>query len=111
VTPPPLAIQKLVKSRPDRGKVDAFLAVKDRTFPLIEGPHATFVWRGEADKVSLRHWIFGLESEAELQRVPNTDLWYLTMDVPHGSRVEYKFEIHFRGGSQWIEDPQPEPRA
>jgi enterochelin esterase-like enzyme len=106
-----LAIQDLLKSGPDHGKVDAFFNKPGRTFPLVEGPHATFVWRGDVDGVTLRHWIFGLESESSLARVPNTDLWYLTLDIPHGSRVEYKFEIHRHGTSQWIEDPRNPNRA
>ena len=105
----PLAIQELIASGPDAAKVDAFL--QGRSFPLIEGPHVTFVWRGEADGVVLRHWIFGLESDSSLARVPNTDLWWLVMDVPDGSRVEYKFEIHHHGASRWIEDPRNPNRA
>ena len=106
-----LAIQELIKSSPDLPKVDAFFAVKGRTFPVVEGPHATFIWRGEADGVTLRHWIFGLESESSLARIPTTDVWYLTLDIPHGSRVEYKYEIHRNGSSQWIEDPRNPNRA
>ena len=85
--------------------------MKGRTFPVVEGPHATFIWRGEADGVTLRHWIFGLESESSLARIPTTDVWYLTLDIPHGSRVEYKYEIHRGGSSQWIEDPRNPNRA
>ncbi|MBS2014356.1 MAG: enterochelin esterase [Deltaproteobacteria bacterium] len=89
--------------------VDKWL--EGKSFPLIEGPHVTFVWRGDADAVTLRHWIFGLESDSSLARVPHTNLWYLTLDIPHGSRVEYKYEIHRHGGSQWIEDPRNPNRA
>lgn len=103
------AIQALLDSRPDNAKVDAFLA--KRTVPIVEGPAVTFVWRGEANAVSLRHWIFGLESANSLTRVPNTDLWYLTLDIPYGSRVEYKFEIHHHDRSEWIEDPRNPNRA
>jgi enterochelin esterase family protein len=106
-----LSIQALLKSEPNNAKVDAFFAKRGRTFPIVEGPHATFVWRGEADGVTLRHWIFGLESDSSLVRVPNTDLWYLTLDIPHGSRVEYKYELHRGGVNQWIEDPRNPNRA
>jgi hypothetical protein len=61
--------------------------------------------KGDADGVNLRHWIFGLESSNALARLPNTDLWYLVLEIPPKSRVEYKFEVHRHGGSQWIEDP------
>ena len=66
-------------------KVDKWL--EGKSFPLIEGPHVTWIWRGNADGVNLRHWIFGLESDSALARVPHTDLWYITLDIPHGSRV------------------------
>jgi enterochelin esterase family protein len=106
-----LAIQKLLRGRPDAAKIEAFLNAPGRMFPLVEGPHVTVVWRGEADGVTLRHWIFGLESESALARVANTDLWWITLDIPPRSRVEYKFEIHHHGGSQWIEDPRNPNRA
>jgi len=103
------AIQQLIDSRPDAAKVERFL--QGRTIPIVEGPTVTFVWRGEANGVTLRHWIFGLESDSGLKRIPNTDLWYLTLDIPHGSRVEYKYEIHRDGRSEWIEDPRNPNRA
>lgn len=105
----PLAIHSLLDGHADGGKVDAFLA--NRSFPLVEGPNVTFIWRGEAEGVSLRHWIYGLETSNSLTRVPNTDLFYLTLDIPSKSRVEYKYEIHRHGGSQWIEDPRNPNRA
>ena len=106
---PKSAIQQLIDSKPDGAKVDRFL--EGRAVPIVEGPAVTFVWRGEANGVSLRHWIFGLESGSALARIPNTDLWYLTLDIPHGSRVEYKFEVHRADRSEWIEDPLNPNRA
>ncbi len=106
---PKLAIQQLLESKPDPKRVDRFL--EGRTVPIVEGASATFLWRGEANGVNLRHWIFGLESGSALERIPNTDLWYLTLDIPHGSRVEYKFEIHRNDRSEWIEDPRNPNRA
>jgi enterochelin esterase-like enzyme len=105
----PLAIHSLLDGHADGGKVDAFLT--NRSFPLVEGPNVTFIWRGEAEGVSLRHWIYGLETSNSLTRVPNTDLFYLTLDIPPKSRVEYKYEVHRQGGSQWIEDPRNPNRA
>ena len=72
----------------------------------------TFVWRGEADAVHLKHWVFGLTSSQPLARVPGTDLWYLTLELPRGSRVEYKLEVVRSGHGEWIQDPlNPQPRA
>jgi enterochelin esterase-like enzyme len=85
--------------------------VKSHQFPLIEGTSVTFVWFGNADGVSLRHWVFGLESSTSLQRAPNSELWHLTLEIPPASRVEYKLEIHRGGGSEWVEDPLNPNRA
>jgi enterochelin esterase family protein len=109
MTAQPPAITALIANAPDGHKVDAFM--KGKSFPLVEGPNVTFVWRGEAEGVSLRHWIYGLETSSSLSRIPNTDLWYLTLDIPARSRIEYKFEVFRNGGSEWIEDPRNPNRA
>jgi enterochelin esterase family protein len=104
-----LAIHQLEQSEPDRAKVDAWMA--NRRFPVIEGNRATFVFRGDVEGVTLRHWIYGLESSQSLQRITGTDVWYLVAEIPPGSRVEYKFELHRSGGNQWVEDPLNPHRA
>lgn len=104
-----LAIHQLEQSQPDGPKVDAWMA--GRRFPVVEGMSATFVYRGDVEGVTLRHFIYGLESNASMARISNTDLWYLVLEVPPRSRVEYKFEIHRHGSSQWIEDPLNPHRA
>lgn len=83
--------------------LDAFLT---RTpFPLVDGTTVTFLYRGAVDRVQLRHWVFGLPSSQAFQRLPHTDLWVLSMEIPPGSRVEYKFEITRNGKAEWIRDP------
>jgi len=104
-----LAIQELLASQPDAAKAQAFLG--GRRVPIVEGPSVTFIWKGEADSVNLRHWIYGLESSTQLARVPGTDLWYLTVEIPRGSRVEYKYEVFHHGNSTWVEDPLNPNRA
>ncbi len=104
-----LAIERFLDARPDPAKAVAFL--RGRQCPIVEGPSVTFVWQGNADAVNLRHWIYGLESANALTNIPKTDLWYLIMEVPAKSRVEYKFGIHRGGHSAWIEDPLNPNRA
>lgn len=104
-----LAIHELIADAPDNAKVDAWMAGK--RFPLVEGSMATFVWRGEAEGVKLRHFIYGLESAQPLIRVPNTDLHYLVVEMPPRSRVEYKLEITRGGHGEWIQDPLNPHRA
>ena len=59
----------------------------------------------------LRHFIFGLESANPLTRVEGTNLWYIVMEIPAKSRVEYKLEIERGGNVRWIEDPLNDARA
>jgi len=104
------AIQELLASGPTPEKVQAFLGSGKR-FPIVEGSSVTFIWYGQADGVTLRHWIYGLESDSALSRVAGTDLFHLTLEIPHGSRVEYKYEVHRGSTNQWIEDPFNPNRA
>lgn len=83
--------------------IEAFLAAN--TFPLLEGRRVTFAYRGEADAVLLRHWIFALPEEQPFERVPDSDLWLLTIDLPEGSRVEYKLEVVHGNRHRLIQDP------
>jgi enterochelin esterase family protein len=99
----PLAIDAFLRSGPDAEAVRAF--ARDRAVPIVEGTNVTFVWVGEADAVSLVHWIYGLETQTSLARAAGTDLFHLTLEIPEGSRVEYKLEVRRGGVSEWITDP------
>ena len=89
--------------------VDAFLEANE--FPLPEPPLYTFLYRGSADAVRLRHWVHGLETSAPFRRLDGTDLWFYTLELPDESRVEYKIEVLTRGRAEWIEDPLNPHRA
>jgi enterochelin esterase-like enzyme len=104
-----LAIDLLKAQEPDAAKVDAFM--NEHAFPLVEGTKVTFAFRGAVDGVHLKSWVYGLPNSQPLLQVPNTDLWYLTLDIPRKSRVEYKFEIVRHGQGHWIEDPLNKNRA
>jgi enterochelin esterase family protein len=99
-----LAIDRLLADAPpDEAALAAFL--ERHEFPLNEGRSTTFVFRGEADKVLLRHWIWGLPGTLPFRRVPETDLWFLIEELPSGSRIEYKLEVVQNGGRELIRDP------
>lgn len=99
-----LAIQRLLAEEPPGpSEIAAFL--EGQSFPIVEGREATFVYRGRADQVNLRHFIFGLPSVQPLRRVAGTDLWYLTLEIPEYSRVEYKFERVSGTDREWMMDP------
>ncbi len=71
----------------------------------------TFVFVGEADKVDLDHWIYGLPGTQPFDRVPGTTLWHLSIDLPARSRIEYKLGITRNGHRDTILDPLNPRRA
>jgi len=74
--------------------------------PIVEGTRCTFVAWVEADAVYLRHRVVGLPGDLPLRRIEGTDLWYVVVEIPPESRVEYQFEI--RRGEHWerFNDPR-----
>ncbi len=99
-----LAINRLKDRKPlDSAAVDRFL--KRQQVPIIEGPRCTFLYRGEADEVFLIHRIFGLPDHLPLRRLYGTDLWYVVLELPEGSRVEYQLEVARGGQRERINDP------
>ncbi len=108
--PMPTALQALLAGgTPDAAAIDRFVA--DNEFPIADPLGVTFVYRGEAAAVRLRHFAFGLPHAQPLQRVPDTALWWLRLDLPAGSRIEYKFEVDVHGETHWILDPLNPRRA
>lgn len=93
-----LAINRLKERRDlDEAAVQRFL---DRhEFPIVEGIRCTFATRCAADQVFLRHRVVGLPAVLPLKRIRNTDLWYVVVEIPENSRVEYQFEA--LRGEQW----------
>lgn len=83
--------------------IDRFIS--GNTFPLIERFAATFIYRGDADAVYLRHWLKGPVAAPSLERLGATDLWHLTVAIPEKSRIEYKFDVVRGGTHRWINDP------
>jgi enterochelin esterase-like enzyme len=100
-----LAINRLIDRRPlDSAAIDRFL--ERHGAPIVEDDRATFLWRGEADHVMVRHRVIGWPDPLPLRRIHDTNLWYVTAELPAGSRVEYQFEL-VRGEhrEQYVNDP------
>lgn len=68
-------------------------------FPIVEQSRCTFAVRAEADAVFLRHRVVGLPGNLPLRRIHGTDVWYVVVEIPADSRVEYQFEL--RRGDHW----------
>jgi enterochelin esterase family protein len=102
-----LAINRL-RHRPslDEAAVDRFLA--EHQVPVIEGPHCTFLYRdqaGDTDEVHVRHRIVGQPQREPMRRIEGTSLWYVGIELPEGSRVEYQLEVRRGEAVEQINDP------
>ncbi len=105
-----LAINRLKSARPlDAEAVDRFVARHD--VPVVEGDRCTFLWRGEADEAWICHRIVGLPDRIPMRRMHGTDLWYLVLELPEGSRVEYQIEIRRGEHYERFNDPLNEKRS
>lgn len=105
-----LAIHELIADGPPSAEaIDAFL--DQHEVPLVEGSSVTFVFRGEVDEVRLQHFIYGLETSQPFERVTGTDLWYLVVELPPHSVLQYKLNIRHGEDGQWILDPLNPERA
>ena len=99
-----LAINRLKERKPlDAAAIDKFLARHE--VPIVEGARCTFLFRGEADEVHLVQRILGLPNRLPLRQLWGTDLWYLVLELPEGSRVEYQIEITRGDHQERINDP------
>lgn len=99
-----IAINRLRERRPlDREIIDRF--VEKYASPIIEGERATFLFRGDADEVRVRHRVVGLPDPLPMRRLSDTDLWAATTDLPTGSRVEYQLEIRRGDHYERFNDP------
>ena len=99
-----LAINRLKDRKPvDAAAVDRFLARHE--VPIVEGARCTFLYRGEADSVSLAQRIVGLPGLIPLRRLRDTDLWYLVLEIPEGSRVNYQLEVRHGDHVECTNDP------
>lgn len=99
-----LAVNRLLERPVDAERAQRFVARHGS--PIVEGHRATFLWVGEADEVLVRHRVQGLPDPLTLRRVPHTDLWYVSIDMPRESRVEYQFEVVRDGVREsYLNDP------
>jgi enterochelin esterase-like enzyme len=97
--------QMLQKARP--GETDAIIAAfieenRDR-FPLVEDSLATFVYYGKVGlRITVPSDLNRWDTKAdEMDRVDDTDLYYLTLELPKDARIDYKFYVD----KVWMLDP------
>lgn len=107
MTPAPAHRQgALTRLRGDGASPEAIdQLLRDHSVPLIEGSTCTFLWRGEADWVGIEHRIMGVPIPLALRRMKGTDLWYASVELPRGARVEYRVLVRRGDHAESINDP------
>lgn len=101
-----LAINQLRARRLDGEVVARFLA--EHEVPVVEGAKCTFLYRGEADGVAVRHRIVNQPQHVPMKRLDvegDLPLWYVTIELPAASRVEYQIEIRHGEAVETFNDP------
>jgi len=98
-----LAVNRLKDRKPDAAAVDRFLS--RHQVPIVEEGRCTFLWRGEADEVHLVLRIVGLSERIPLRRMWGTDLWYLVLELPDRSRVNYQLDVRRGEHTERMNDP------
>ena len=73
--------------------------------PLVEGSASTFLFVGGADAVAVEHGVVGIERPLPMRRLRGTDLWYATIELPRGARVEYRLLVRHGDHVESILDP------
>jgi enterochelin esterase-like enzyme len=83
--------------------ITQFLNENKGKFPLIEDSLATFVYRGRvALRVTVPSDINRWDTKAHaMKRMGETDLYYLTLELPRDARIDYKFHVD----GLWMMDP------
>ncbi len=94
-----------------RGEAPLLRFLEKHGVPIQGEGLTTFVFVGEADRVDLDHWIYGLPGTQPFDRVTGTNVWHLSMDLPAESRIEYKLGVTRNGHRETILDPLNPRRA
>ncbi|MFW2380289.1 MAG: alpha/beta hydrolase, partial [Acidimicrobiales bacterium] len=92
---------------PDPGLIPTKLdrLVFERGFPITAEDATTFAYRGDVDAVRLIHFGLGLPEDLSFERLEESNWWLLSLDLPPGTRLEYK--LHITDGSHQYDTEDP----
>ncbi len=79
--------------------------LRDHSIPLVEGSTCTFLWRGEAGWVGIEHRIIGVPIPLPLRRLKGTDLWFASIELPRGARLQYRVLVRRGDHAESMNDP------
>jgi len=75
--------------------IDDFMSAQS-AFPIVEGDRwVHFVYRGDIEDIAISGSMYEFRVEEPMDRIAGTDLYYKSVELEPGSRVEYQFNIDF----------------
>jgi enterochelin esterase-like enzyme len=90
----------------DQLQLDAVVAaLTTHAMPVVDANSATFAIRADADAVYLRHRSNQWPRQVPLAKIPGADLWFVTMPIEPGARVQYQFELVRGQDGRRLNDP------
>lgn len=106
-------LSRRIEAGPDRADAEVRAFLDAHQLPLVSDSSAIFFFYEDRHihSVHLVHWVFGLESRQPFQRLGQSRAWYLSVQLPHTARVEYKLEVADDHGTRFIHDPHNDRRA
>jgi enterochelin esterase-like enzyme len=107
VSPDPARSQRaLTRLRSEGSSPEAIdQLLRQQRVPLVEGTTCTFLWRGEADWVGVEHRMLGVPIPLPLRRLKGTDLWYASVELPRGARIQYRILVRRGEHAESMNDP------
>ena len=99
----PRALTRLRSEGRSPEAIDQLL--REQRIPLVEGTTCTFLWRGDADWVAIEHRMLELPMPLPLRRLKGTDLWYASVELPRGSRIQYRILVRRGDNTESMDDP------
>jgi enterochelin esterase family protein len=99
----PRALTRLRSEGNSPEAIDQLL--REQRIPLVEGTICTFLWRGEADWVAIEHRMLEVPIPLPLRRLKGTDLWYASVELPRGARIQYRILVRRGEHTESIDDP------
>jgi enterochelin esterase family protein len=73
--------------------------------PYRSGDTTTFVFIGDAESVRIEHFMARFPRLPPMERIKGTEVWCATVQLPRGSRVEYRYEVVGKDRTDVVGDP------
>ncbi|MCZ6632849.1 MAG: PQQ-binding-like beta-propeller repeat protein, partial [bacterium] len=86
-------VEQVNRSADKKGLIDPFIA-EQKTFPIVEGDSLVhFVYRGQADDVTVTSDLVGRRFDQPMHRIAGTDLFYYSSHLEPDARITYRYTL------------------